>query len=158
MERALTFAFSASDASMASSTAWRLSTGRAPGSPRHTGQTLVLGAAPKPVGHPQKILVWVASWTWTSSPITGSYLAMTSGAASASVLDGMSQLYRPVLASPADRRLHYPCTRQCGLGTFSTNTKFFSYALISAITPADKICKQPAHGSRGSSCQTRRKR
>src|ERR1039457_3942127 len=42
------------------------------GSPRQTGHTLVLGGAPKLVGQPQKILVAVASWTWTSSPITGS--------------------------------------------------------------------------------------
>ena len=31
--------------------------GRAPGIPKHTGQTLVLGGAPKLVAHPQKILV-----------------------------------------------------------------------------------------------------
>ena len=37
---------SASAALMASSTAWRLSTGSAPGSPRQTGQTLVFGGAP----------------------------------------------------------------------------------------------------------------
>src|SRR5271165_6314138 len=66
---------------MASSTASRLNTGRAPGSPRHTGHTLVFGGAPNPVGHPQKILVRVPSWTWTSSPITGSYFAMSSGGA-----------------------------------------------------------------------------
>jgi hypothetical protein len=33
------------------------------------------------VGHPQKILVRVANWTWTSSPMTGSYLAITSAGA-----------------------------------------------------------------------------
>ena len=64
--------FSASAPLMASSTACRLSTGSAPGSPRQTGQTLVFGGAPKLVGQPQKILVAVASWTWTSSPMTGS--------------------------------------------------------------------------------------
>jgi hypothetical protein len=41
---------------------------------------LELGGAPKLVGHPQKIFVRVASWTCTSSPITGSYLAIKSGA------------------------------------------------------------------------------
>ena len=46
---------------MASSTAWRLSTGRAPGRPRHTGQTLVFGGAPKLVGQPQNIFVRVAN-------------------------------------------------------------------------------------------------
>ena len=66
--------FSAMAALMASSTASRLRTGSAPGNPRQTGQTLVFGGAPKPVGHPQKILVRVASWQCTSRPITGSYL------------------------------------------------------------------------------------
>src|SRR5579885_2268247 len=65
--------FSAIAASVANSTALRLSTGRAPGRPRHTGQTLVLGGAPNFVEHEQKILVTVSSWTCTSSPITGSY-------------------------------------------------------------------------------------
>src|SRR6266581_5031387 len=67
---------------IASSTASRLNTGRAPGRPRHTGQTLVFGGAPKLVGQPQKILLAVASWTCTSRPITGSYLEITSGGAS----------------------------------------------------------------------------
>ena len=49
--------------------------GKSPGKPRHTGQTLVFGGAPKWVEHEQKILVAVRSWTCTSSPITGSYLA-----------------------------------------------------------------------------------
>src|SRR5579872_7150460 len=65
--------FSAIAASVANSTALRLRTGRAPGKPRHTGQTLVLGGAPNFVEHEQKILVTVSSWTCTSSPITGSY-------------------------------------------------------------------------------------
>ena len=47
-------------------------TGSAPGSPRQTGHTFVFGAAPKPVGHAQKIFVRVASWQCTSRPITGS--------------------------------------------------------------------------------------
>src|SRR5271169_385653 len=59
----------------ANSTASRFSTGSEPGSPRHTGQTLLLGGAPKAAEHEQKILLRVRSWTWTSSPITGSYLA-----------------------------------------------------------------------------------
>src|ERR1035438_7330793 len=66
---------------MANSTASRLSTGSAPGRPRQTGQTLVLGDAPKLVGQPQKILVAVASWTCTSSPMTASKRAMASGLA-----------------------------------------------------------------------------
>ena len=53
--------FSASAPLIASSTASRFSTGSAPGRPRQTGQTLVLGGAPKLVGQPQKILVAVAS-------------------------------------------------------------------------------------------------
>jgi hypothetical protein len=51
-----------------------LSTGRAPGIPRHTGQTFVLGGAPNLVEHEQKIFVAVRSCTCTSSPITGSNL------------------------------------------------------------------------------------
>src|ERR1700681_3455950 len=66
---------SATAASTAKSTALRFSTGRAPGRPRQTGQTLVFGGAPKRVEQEQKILVTVNSWTCTSSPITGSYLA-----------------------------------------------------------------------------------
>src|SRR5207253_6596305 len=53
-------------------------TGNAPGRPRHTGQTCVLGGAPKDVGHPQNILVAVFSSTCTSRPITGSNAAIAS--------------------------------------------------------------------------------
>src|SRR5690348_1242031 len=74
---------------MASSTACRLRTGRAPGSPRQTGHTFVLGGAPKLVGQPQKILVRVASWTCTSRPITGSYRAIASGLTAVVTLDAM---------------------------------------------------------------------
>src|SRR5580658_2380550 len=66
---------SAIAASTAKSTALRFSTGKAPGRPRQTGQTFVFGGAPKRVEHEQKILDTVRSWTCTSSPITGSYLA-----------------------------------------------------------------------------------
>src|SRR5580658_14668 len=89
MDRVFTRQFNAKPASMASSTACRLKTGRAPGSPRHTGHTFVLGGAPKLVGQPQKILVFVASWTCTSKPMTGSYLASTSGPGERLALDGM---------------------------------------------------------------------
>src|SRR5215470_622707 len=79
----------------ANSTALRFSTGRAPGSPRHTGHTFVLGGSPKRVEHEQKILLAVRSWTWTSSPITGSYFARTEVDAFANVammgLYGFSQ-------------------------------------------------------------------
>jgi len=44
---------------MAISTARLFSTGRVPGKPRHTGQTLVLGGSPKRVEQPQKIFVLV---------------------------------------------------------------------------------------------------
>ena len=67
--------FSAMAARTANSTALRFSTGRAPGNPRQTGQTLVLGGSPKRVEQEQKILDAVRSWTCTSSPMTGSYLA-----------------------------------------------------------------------------------
>ena len=67
--------FSAIAASVANSTAFLFSTGSAPGIPRHTGHTFVFGGAPNRVEHEQKILVAVSSWTCTSSPMTGSYLA-----------------------------------------------------------------------------------
>ena len=60
---------------IASSSARRFSTGSEPGNPRHTGHVFVLGGSPKRVEHPQKTFVAVASCTWTSSPITGSYFA-----------------------------------------------------------------------------------
>ena len=63
---------------IADSMALALATGSEPGNPMHTGQTWVLGSAPKAVGHPQNILVAVHSSTCTSRPITGSNSAMTS--------------------------------------------------------------------------------
>src|SRR6185312_3615310 len=75
IEVSRTWQFSACDASTANSTARLLSTGKAPGNPRHTGQTFVFGGAPNCVEQPQKILVCVSSWTCTSSPITGSYFS-----------------------------------------------------------------------------------
>src|SRR5579872_2939749 len=59
----------------ANSTPFRFNTGSAPGRPRHTGQTLVLGGSPKRFAQEQNILLAVRSWTWTSSPMTGSYLS-----------------------------------------------------------------------------------
>ena len=65
---------------MASSTACRLKTGKAPGKPKQTGQTLVFGDDPKLTGQLQKIFVFVPSWTCISNPITAPYLALTSSA------------------------------------------------------------------------------
>ncbi len=48
----------------------RLITGSEPGNPRQTGQVWVFGAAPKVARQPQNILVTVASWAWTSRPMT----------------------------------------------------------------------------------------
>src|SRR3712207_507220 len=62
---------SASPVRMANSTTRALSTGSTPGRPRHTGQVLWLGSAPKLVEQPQKIFVCVSCWAWTSSPMTG---------------------------------------------------------------------------------------
>ena len=64
--------FSAIAASVANSTAFRFSTGKAPGMPRQTGQTFVFGAAPKRVEQEQKIFDAVRSCTCTSRPMTGS--------------------------------------------------------------------------------------
>src|SRR6202011_1772206 len=68
--------FRAMAASVANSTAFLFNTGSAPGSPRHTGQMLVFGGAPKRVEHEQKIFDAVRSCTWTSRPMTGSYLEL----------------------------------------------------------------------------------
>ena len=56
-------------------TARALATGRLPGRPRQTGQVRVLGGSPKESAQPQNIFVAVASWTWISRPMTGSYAA-----------------------------------------------------------------------------------
>ena len=58
---------------IASSTAWRLSTGSAPGSPSVTGSMFVLGSSPNRLGEAENSFVAVASSTWTSSPTTSSY-------------------------------------------------------------------------------------
>src|SRR5689334_20223588 len=63
---------------MADSTAASLTTGSAPGSPRHTGHTWVFGSAPNVVAQPQNIFVAVFSSTWVSSPRTGSYAVTAS--------------------------------------------------------------------------------
>src|SRR5271156_5021344 len=63
----------------ANSTARLFRTGSAPGRPRQTGQMLVLGAAPNFDEQPQKALVRVSNCTWTSRPMTGSYLVRISG-------------------------------------------------------------------------------
>src|SRR5271169_3787475 len=65
--------FNASAAFIAIVIASWFNTGRAPGRPRHTGQTLELGGSPKCVEHEQKIFVFVRSCKWTSRPITASY-------------------------------------------------------------------------------------
>src|ERR1700679_2505300 len=66
-------------ASTAYSTATLFNTGSAPGKPRQAGQICVFGSPPNLFAQPQKALVLVSSWTWTSSPMTGSYRSSTSG-------------------------------------------------------------------------------
>src|ERR1700747_504989 len=61
-------------ASVANSTALRFRTGKAPGRPRQTGHTLVLGGSPKRVEQEQKILEAVSNWTCTSRRRTVPYL------------------------------------------------------------------------------------
>src|SRR5258708_30308274 len=78
METSLIRHSNAIAARAANSTAFRFSTGKAPGSPRHTGHTLVFGGSPKRVEHEQKIFDAVSNCTWTSSPMTGSYFARRS--------------------------------------------------------------------------------
>ena len=84
--------FSAIAASVANSTAFRLSTGKAPGMPRQTGQTFVLGGAPKRVEQEQKIFDAVRSWTCTSRPMTGSKVVEAATAGCAEV-DMVERLY-----------------------------------------------------------------
>src|ERR1700758_51831 len=72
MDVSLIRQFSAIAARVANSTALRFRTGRAPGMPRQTGQTFVLGGAPKRVEQEQKIFDAVRSCTCTSRPMTGS--------------------------------------------------------------------------------------
>src|SRR5438445_5234802 len=85
IEVSFTREFRAIDANTANSTALRFSTGNAPGNPRQTGQTLVLGGPPNRVEHEQKVFVIVRSCTGTSSPITGSYRARAATDESATV-------------------------------------------------------------------------
>src|SRR6202789_3217073 len=79
-------------ASTANSTACFLSTGSAPGRPRQTGQTWVLGSPPYSLMQPQKALERVSSWTWTSRPMTGWYLARISGESPATA--GIQEVYQ----------------------------------------------------------------
>src|SRR6266446_10241303 len=72
MLRSATLQPNAFPARTAISTAARFSAGSAPGRPRHTGHTCVLGGAPNAVEQEQKILLWVSSCACTSSPMTGS--------------------------------------------------------------------------------------
>src|SRR5579862_4528523 len=66
-------------ASTANSTALRFNTGKAPGNPRQVGHVCVFGSPPYLLTQPQNAFVSVKSWTCTSSPITGWYLARISG-------------------------------------------------------------------------------
>src|ERR1700683_3056767 len=75
METSLMRHSNAIAARAANSTAFRFNTGRAPGRPRQTGQTFVFGGSPKRVEHEPKIFEAVSSCTWSSSLLTGSYLA-----------------------------------------------------------------------------------
>src|SRR5438876_11532368 len=54
------------------STTARFKAGSAPGRPRQTGHTCVLGGAPNAVGQAQKIFERVRSCACTSRPMTGS--------------------------------------------------------------------------------------
>jgi hypothetical protein len=61
IETSLTRHWNAIAAKAANSTAFRFSTGSAPGSPRHTGHTFVFGGSPKRVEQEQKIFEAVSS-------------------------------------------------------------------------------------------------
>src|SRR5437870_9424147 len=67
---------SASPSLIVHSIARSFGTGSAPGCARQTGQVCVFGSPPKPFSQAQNIFVRVFSWTWISSPITGSHSAI----------------------------------------------------------------------------------
>src|SRR5262249_56766309 len=67
---------SASPSLSVHSTAVSFGVGSAPGNARQTGQVCVFGSAAKPFGQRQNIFVRVFSWTWISSPMTGSHSAI----------------------------------------------------------------------------------
>src|SRR5579863_8002590 len=110
---------------IAISSARPFKTGSAPGCPRHTGQTFVLGGAPNPVAQPQKILVRVFSWTCTSSPITGSYFAISSGVATPKTPEAMLHYRKTSLRRKGTGRLRsrlgtvLPNRDRKGVGAFT---------------------------------------
>src|SRR3954470_6756781 len=75
-------------------------TGSAPGRPRQVGQQCVLGSSPKLSSHEQNIFVFVASWTWISRPMTGSYLSDMSASEfeADGLLERVGRIHHPVLA------------------------------------------------------------
>src|SRR3954466_16315954 len=74
-----------------------LVTGSAPGRPRHVGQQCVLGSSPKLSSHEQNILVFVASWTWISRPMTVSNMG-SPGLEPDGLLERVGRVHHPVLA------------------------------------------------------------
>ena len=73
-EKLRTSQWRANEALIPKMTAWRFKTGSAPGRPRVTGSVCVFAGLPKAVEERLKSLVFVPSCTWTSSPMTGSYV------------------------------------------------------------------------------------
>src|SRR5271155_1354289 len=128
MECSRTWQLRASEASVANSTERWLRTGKAPGRPRQVGQMLVFGSAPKRLAQPQKALVSVRSWTWTSSPMTGSYLARMSGGGLIAVLMSLQfsadskVMLRPAAAPPPPPCFRYRfCNRLIRIGLRDTS-------------------------------------
>src|SRR3989338_1682707 len=94
-----------------SSNPLRFSTGSDPGRPRQTGHTSVLGGEPKRTGQPQKILVFVPSWTWTSSPIVVIMIPPRFGGSCPSAGDPSSPV-TAVRAAGGSSRLGHPPNRR----------------------------------------------
>src|ERR1017187_54719 len=115
---------SAVAASTANSTARWFNTGNGPGNPRHIGQTLLLGGSPNWVEQPQKILVRVRSWTWTSNPMTGSYLDCAATGAS-----GVVAIDLIIVASAADQALR---------ASFGTRWRCAAFFYACAMPPKDR--------------------
>src|SRR3982751_2327059 len=132
--------FSARPIRMVASIASRLAAGSAPGRPRQTGQTWVLGSAPNPVRQPQNIFVFVPSSTCVSRPMTGSYRLIASSE------DGnVEMLMRETLVGASDgnppgfARPQADPTDQDHLGTVSAMQRPLAFlaavAVLAGCTP-----------------------
>src|SRR5437899_2147862 len=121
-------------AKAANSTAFRFSTGKAPGSPRHTGHTLVFGGSPKRVEHEQKIFEAVSSCTWTSSPMTGSYFASKSSETAGVVAISGDYKWTCLVERRASPPGHDAADHYCSCLAWGGALKYFSIGISKYIS------------------------